>query len=108
MNLDSLLGTNSYLQEERQRTRERSDSEVESTSSVQVEMQLERIIEAERKTELRERPVIDIAIQGIGDICQAADKQLFQLVEWAKHVPHFNELSLADRVLILKSGELLE
>ncbi|CAG7827979.1 unnamed protein product [Allacma fusca] len=93
------------VQEERQRTRERSESEVESTSSVvQMEMPVDRILEAERLVELRDRPITEIETLGMGDICQAADKQLFQLVEWAKHVPHFTELSLADRVTLLRSG----
>lgn len=92
-------------QEERQRTRERGESEVESTSSVvQTEMPLDRILEAERRVELRERPVIETETLGMSDICQAADKQLFQLVEWAKHVPHFSDLSLADRVTLLRTG----
>jgi len=92
------------VQEERQRTRERSESEVESTSSVQMEMPLEQIMEAERRVELRDRAIIDTETLGMTEICQAADKQLFQLVEWAKHVPHFNELSLTDRVVLLRAG----
>jgi len=92
-------------QEERQRTRERSESEVESTSSAQVDMPLDRILDAERRVELRERPIKETETLAMGDICQAADKQLFQLVEWAKNVPHFNELSLVDRVIILRAGE---
>ncbi len=70
-------------------------------------MPLDRIIDAERRVELKERPIIDTETLGMGDICQAADKQLFQLVEWAKHVPHFNELCLSDRVTVLRGGETL-
>lgn len=93
------------MQEERQRTKDRGESEVESTStSTPMDMPLERIMEAERRCELRERPIVDTETLGMSDICQAADKQLFQLVEWAKFVPHFNELSLNDRVTLLSSG----
>ena len=70
-----------------------------------MEMPLDRIIDAERRVEIKERPtIVDNETMGMGDICQAAAKQLFQLVEWAKHVPHFNELCLPDRVTILRGG----
>lgn len=39
------------------------------------------------------------------NICQAADKQLFTLVEWAKRIPHFSELPLDDQVILLRAGE---
>ena len=38
------------------------------------------------------------------NICQAADKQLYQLIEWAKHIPHFTDLPIEDQVLLLKMG----
>lgn len=65
---------------------------------------MEQIVEAERRVELRDRAIVDTDTLGMTEICQAADKQLFQLVEWAKHVPHFNELSLTDRVVLLRAG----
>lgn len=40
------------VQEERQRTKDKDTSEVESTSSMQVDMPLERIVEAERRVEI--------------------------------------------------------
>lgn len=42
------------VQEERQRTKDRDTSEVESTSNMQVEMPLERIVEAEKRVECNE------------------------------------------------------
>ena len=69
-------------------------------------MPLDGIIEAERRCESREAPIKKMDTLAMTDICQAADKQLFQLVEWAKIVPHFNELSLNDRVILLSSGNL--
>jgi hypothetical protein len=69
-----------------------------------MEMSLDLIIDADRRVELRERPIVDTETLAMSDICQAADKQLFQLVEWAKHVPHFNDLVLIDRVVLLRSG----
>lgn len=41
----------------------------------------------------------------VTNICQAADKQLFTLVEWAKRIPHFSELPLDDQVILLRAGE---
>lgn len=43
----------------------------------------------------------------VTNICQAADKQLFTLVEWAKRIPHFSELPLDDQVILLRAGEWL-
>lgn len=37
-------------------------------------------------------------------ICNATNKQLFQLVAWAKHIPHFTSLPLEDQVLLLRAG----
>ena len=41
----------------------------------------------------------------VTNICQAADKQLFTLVEWAKRIPHVSELPLDDQVILLRAGE---
>ncbi|XP_062904355.1 retinoic acid receptor RXR-beta-A isoform X1 [Mobula hypostoma] len=40
----------------------------------------------------------------VTNICQAADKQLFTLVEWAKRIPHFSDLPLDDQVILLRAG----
>ncbi|GAB1285665.1 Retinoic acid receptor RXR-gamma [Apodemus speciosus] len=40
----------------------------------------------------------------VTNICHAADKQLFTLVEWAKRIPHFSDLSLEDQVILLRAG----
>lgn len=40
----------------------------------------------------------------VTNICQAADKQLFTLVEWAKRIPHFSSLPLDDQVILLRAG----
>lgn len=42
----------------------------------------------------------------VSSICQAADKQLLMLVEWAKRIPHFTGLPKDDQVILLKSGTL--
>lgn len=40
----------------------------------------------------------------VSNICQAADRHLVQLVEWAKHIPHFTDLPIEDQVVLLKAG----
>jgi len=40
----------------------------------------------------------------VTNICQAADRQLYNLIEWAKRIPHFTELPLEDQVILLKTG----
>lgn len=51
--------------------------------------------------------LISIYLQkdAVTNICQAADKQLFTLVEWAKRIPHFTELPLDDQVILLRAGK---
>ncbi|XP_076865638.1 retinoic acid receptor RXR-beta-A isoform X4 [Brachyhypopomus gauderio] len=97
------------VQEERQRNKER-DGEVESTSAVNEEMPVEKILEAEmaveQKTELHTDGTSGTSSPNdpVTNICQAADKQLFTLVEWAKRIPHFSELALDDQVILLRAG----
>ncbi|XP_023665309.1 retinoic acid receptor RXR-alpha-B isoform X1 [Paramormyrops kingsleyae] len=100
------------VQEERQRAKERSENEVESTSSANEDMPVEKILEAELavepKTEMYTEGSLGMPSNSPNDpvtnICQAADKQLFTLVEWAKRIPHFSELPLDDQVILLRAG----
>ncbi|XP_069787926.1 retinoic acid receptor RXR-alpha-A isoform X2 [Narcine bancroftii] len=100
------------VQEERQRGKDRNENEVESTSSANEDMPVEKIVEAELAVEPKTETYIDSNL-GMGssspndpvtNICQAADKQLFTLVEWAKRIPHFSELPLDDQVILLRAG----
>lgn len=92
------------VQEERQRTKERDQNEVESTSSLHTDMPVERILEAEKRVECKTEQQVESEQNAVTNICHATDKQLFQLVEWAKHIPHFTALPLDDQVLLLRSG----
>ncbi|XP_047000994.1 retinoic acid receptor RXR-alpha-B isoform X2 [Schistocerca americana] len=97
------------VQEERQRTKERDQNEVESTSSLHTDMPVERILEAEKRVECKAENQVEYEstmnnICQAANICQATNKQLFQLVEWAKHIPHFTSLPLEDQVLLLRAG----
>uniref|UniRef100_A0AAR2K8Q2 Retinoic acid receptor RXR n=1 Tax=Pygocentrus nattereri TaxID=42514 RepID=A0AAR2K8Q2_PYGNA len=97
------------VQEERQRNKER-EGEAESTSAVNEEMPVEKILEAEmaveQKTEMHSDGSSGTSSPNdpVTNICQAADKQLFTLVEWAKRIPHFSELPLDDQVILLRAG----
>ncbi|KAL3871792.1 hypothetical protein ACJMK2_039765 [Sinanodonta woodiana] len=92
------------VQEERQRTKEKGEGEVESTSPANSDMPVEKILEAELAVEPQTDTYIDAQKDAVTNICQAADKQLFTLVEWAKRIPHFTELPLDDQVILLRAG----
>ncbi|XP_019355861.2 retinoic acid receptor RXR-gamma isoform X2 [Alligator mississippiensis] len=97
------------VQEERQRSRERSENEAESTSNSNEDMPVERILEAELAVEPKTESYSDMNAENstndpVTNICHAADKQLFTLVEWAKRIPHFSNLTLEDQVILLRAG----
>uniref|UniRef100_A0A4W3GZ31 Retinoic acid receptor RXR n=1 Tax=Callorhinchus milii TaxID=7868 RepID=A0A4W3GZ31_CALMI len=111
------------VQEERQRGKERLDNEVESTSSVNDDMPVEKILDAELAVEPKTEAYVEASLGNsvntlslslsfhpvksndpVTNICQAADKQLFTLVEWAKRIPHFSDLPLDDQVILLRAG----
>ncbi|KAJ7986659.1 hypothetical protein DPEC_G00342180 [Dallia pectoralis] len=97
------------VQEERQRGKERGENEVESTSSFNEEMPVDKILDAELAVEPKTETYADEAPGNskndpVTNICQAADKQLFTLVEWAKRIPHFSKLPLDDQVILLRAG----
>ncbi|BES88371.1 ultraspiracle [Nesidiocoris tenuis] len=89
------------VQEERQRTKERDQNEVESTSSFHTDMPVERILEAERRLDCKLELSPEIPANDVG---QSVDNQMVQLVEWAKHIPHFTSLPVDDQLTLLKQG----
>ncbi|XP_072764525.1 retinoid X receptor ultraspiracle isoform X2 [Anoplolepis gracilipes] len=91
------------VQEERQRTKERDQSEVESTSNSNTEMPIDRILEAEKRVECKMEHLGNYE-NAVSHICNVSNTQLFQLVTWAKHIPHFTSLPLVDQMLLLKAG----
>lgn len=89
------------VQEERQRTKEKNnENEVESstTSNYNHDLLLQQIHEAEMRIDLK------IKKERITDITNAVKQQVAQLFEWAKMIPHFNELNCEDQVLLMKAG----
>ncbi|XP_016142897.1 retinoic acid receptor RXR-beta-B-like [Sinocyclocheilus grahami] len=94
------------VQDERQKNKER-DGDYECSSSANEEMPAEKILEAETAVEHRSDLHSDATgspNDPVTNICQAADKQLYTLVEWAKRIPHFSELPLDDQVILLRAG----
>ncbi|XP_060054175.1 retinoic acid receptor RXR-gamma isoform X3 [Erinaceus europaeus] len=96
------------VQEERQRSRERAESEVECGGGGHEAMPVERILEAELAVEPKTESYDDMNLENstndpVTNICHAADKQLFTLVEWAKRIPHFSDLTLEDQVILLRA-----
>ncbi|XP_039723543.1 retinoic acid receptor RXR-alpha [Pteropus medius] len=100
------------VQEERQRGKDRSEAEAEPASSANEDMPVEKILEAELAVEPKTETYVEANMglnpsspnDPVTNICQAADKQLFTLVEWAKRIPHFSELPLDDQVILLRAG----
>ncbi|XP_038598116.1 LOW QUALITY PROTEIN: retinoic acid receptor RXR-beta [Tachyglossus aculeatus] len=102
------------VQEERQRGKEKEGEGGEGAGAANEEMPVEKILEAELAVEQKTDQSLDAApgTPGAGaspndpvtNICQAADKQLFTLVEWAKRIPHFSSLPLDDQVILLRAG----
>ncbi|XP_050728150.1 retinoic acid receptor RXR-like isoform X11 [Eriocheir sinensis] len=92
------------VQEERQRTKgDKGDGDTESSCGAISDMPIASIREAELTVEPIDEQPLD---QGdvVSNICQAADRHLVQLVEWAKHIPHFTDLPIEDQVVLLKAG----
>uniref|UniRef100_A0A673K5G7 Retinoic acid receptor RXR n=1 Tax=Sinocyclocheilus rhinocerous TaxID=307959 RepID=A0A673K5G7_9TELE len=97
------------VQEERQRGKEKGDNDVESTSSFNEDMPVDKILNAELAVEPKtetytENSPGNSTNDPVTNICHAADKQLFTLVEWAKRIPNFSDLPLDDQVILLRAG----
>ncbi|KAM6472303.1 retinoic acid receptor RXR-beta isoform 1-T1 [Liasis olivaceus] len=121
------------VQEERQRGKDKDGEGDLAGGGANEEMPVEKILEAELAVEQKSDQSVDGAGTGgssvswgrgaagserflhhptdtdkpndpVTNICQAADKQLFTLVEWAKRIPHFSELPLDDQVILLRAG----
>ncbi|XP_051964270.1 retinoic acid receptor RXR-alpha-B isoform X1 [Xyrauchen texanus] len=106
---ESLTGHDA-VQEERQRAKEQSEGEFSSCANE--DMPVEKILGAELAVEPKTETYVEANLGSpanspndpVTNICQAADKQLFTLVEWAKRIPHFSDLLLDDQVILLRAG----
>ncbi|XP_023335012.1 retinoic acid receptor RXR [Eurytemora carolleeae] len=74
------------------------------------EIPIENILEAENRCDKHQAEILaSLSLQDIdtsmeGKYKLAANIQLQSLVEWARHIPHFNGLSIDDQVALLRNG----
>jgi len=96
------------VQEERQKNKEitpdSNEVVVEEPDSTYLNMPIEQILEAEQAVEPKQEKYVEATKDAVANICQAADKQLFTLVEWARRIPHFIELPVDDQVRLIRAG----
>ena len=90
------------VQEERQRSKSDKstgdDLDGENSNLGPGDMPAERILEAERGSDKLELDQLGVETDIQTKFKFAGEKQLTSLVEWAKHIPHFSELSIDDQV----------
>ena len=95
-------------QEERQPDKE-EDEESDSSSGANNDIPVERILQAELAVNLQIENCIDLDLDmvllrdPVLSMRQAADRQLFIIVQWAKRIPHFIDLSVGDRIILLRT-----
>lgn len=94
-----------------------SGSEDFKPSNLLRDISIERLLEAEQKAEnssgdhilpfLRVGPnsMVQHDYKGaVSHLCQMVNKQLFEMVEYARRTPHFIHLQRDDQILLLKAG----
>lgn len=107
------------VQEERQRGAKaptNRNDDFNPTSSLR-DLNIERIVEAEQKSEqicgdnsimflrVGQNSMVQPDYKGaVSHLCQMVNKQLYQMIEYARRVPHFSQLQRDDQVLLLKAG----
>lgn len=86
------------------------------TSTVK-DLTVERILDAEQKSETQNGdnaiPYLRVGTSSmvpteykgpVSHLCQMVNRQIYQLVDFARRLPHFTSLQKADQVMLLKSG----
>ncbi|XP_026071756.1 hepatocyte nuclear factor 4-beta-like isoform X1 [Carassius auratus] len=90
------------VQNERDRISCRREGQGVGTLTIDVLMQAEACTHQNPS----QNPMRDIKtkkIAGVSDVCESMKQQLLLLVEWAKCIPEFCELSVDDRVALLRA-----
>uniref|UniRef100_A0A336N4B2 Nuclear receptor subfamily 2 group B member 4 n=1 Tax=Culicoides sonorensis TaxID=179676 RepID=A0A336N4B2_CULSO len=106
------------VQEERSRG-SKANVKVEESypTSTMKDLTVERILDAEQKSEtmngdnalpylrVGSSSMVPAEYKGpVSHLCQMVNRQIFQLVDFARRLPHFNTLQKADQIMLLKSG----
>jgi len=97
------------VQEERQKVQS-NDAEVTTTIPsypITSSLHANVLLQAELAAETADVGAVEFADLMSDDdavLCDAIDKHLLMLVEWARHLPPFQRMSLADQVCLLRSG----
>lgn len=109
------------VQEERSRGSKSSShatkqEELFPTSTVK-DLTVERILDAEKQSETQNGdnsiPYLRVGTSSmvpteykgpVSHLCQMVNRQIYQLVDFAKRLPHFTSLQTKDQVMLLKSG----
>ncbi|XP_056318364.1 hepatic nuclear factor 4, beta isoform X2 [Danio aesculapii] len=90
------------VQNERDRISCRRENQGVGTLTIDVLMQAEAYTHQSLSQNLM-RDAGSKKIAGVGDVCESMKQQLLLLVEWAKRIPEFCELSVDDRVALLRA-----
>lgn len=105
------------VQEERQKGSKMMKQEEEFCTSTVKDLTIERILEAEIKSEDNKGegtiPYIRVGTNSlippeyksaVSHLCQIVNKALEKIIDFARRVPHFNDLAKKDQILLLKSS----
>ncbi|KAK7169844.1 hypothetical protein R3I94_000167 [Phoxinus phoxinus] len=90
------------VQNERDRISCRREGQAVGTLTIDVLMQAEAFTQNPSQN-LMMRDINSKKIACVGDVCESMKQQLLLLVEWAKRIPEFCELSVDDRVALLRA-----
>ncbi|ROL41237.1 Hepatocyte nuclear factor 4-beta [Anabarilius grahami] len=90
------------VQNERDRISCRREGQAMGTLTIDVLMQAEAFTHQNPSQNLM-RDINTKKIACVGDVCESMKQQLLLLVEWAKRIPEFCELSVDDRVALLRA-----
>ncbi|KAL5288645.1 RXRA family protein [Megaselia abdita] len=107
------------VQEERQRGSKIANQKNEDTNptSSARDFTIDRIYEAEQKSESRcgdnaipylkvgQNSIVQVDYKGaVSHLCNIINKKLYQMVDYARRMPHFSQIPREDQILLLKTG----
>jgi len=88
------------VQDERQKHNTNAEEDV--INEINKEMPVEKILEAETMSDQKSADNSELSTPHTLE--EASVQQLYQLVDWAKRIPHFKKLHMDDQVTLLRAG----